>query len=253
MTIRTIAVLLTACAVAGRFGPATNKSDPKDGLTYVWIPPGVSDGLFRWGCRVLRHEKPAHQVHHHKGFCWADVVTQQAYQRVTGKNRPATRAPIFRRGTWIGTKRRLIAKHRGGCRPKRVDTRRGPVHGCALRNLDEIAWYDKNSGNQSQEVGQKSRTLRAVRYAGNTWQWVADWSGRTGRRRERSNRARRGTLKQPAAVPGAALPGSRARRTRLCRDTHLRQARHSVRGRGVSLDSPDLLQKMKRDWNDRAR
>jgi len=42
------------------------------------------------------------------------------------------------------------------------------------------AWYDKNSGNQSQEVGQKSpNAFGLYDMLGKLWQWVADWSGRT--------------------------------------------------------------------------
>jgi len=88
--------------------------------------------------------------------------------------------------------------------------------GVRYGNLDEIAWYDKNSGNQSQEVGQKSRTP-----SGCTICWGTLGSGsRTGPGRTRpAPRAdptgpASGSVKTAARrVPGAALPGSRARRT----------------------------------------
>lgn len=66
----------------------TNKVNPKDGLTYVWIPPGT----FRMGCspgdnECFDNEKPAHQVTITKGFWLGQTpVTQQAWQRVTGQN-----------------------------------------------------------------------------------------------------------------------------------------------------------------------
>ena len=62
--------------------------NPKDGLTYVWIPPGK----FQMGCspadaECFDNEKPAHQVTITKGFWLGQTaVTQQAYERVIGKN-----------------------------------------------------------------------------------------------------------------------------------------------------------------------
>jgi uncharacterized caspase-like protein len=60
----------------------------KDGLTYVWIPPG----RFMMGCSqgdsdCDDDEKPAHEVEITKGFWLGQApVTQQAYQHVIGQN-----------------------------------------------------------------------------------------------------------------------------------------------------------------------
>ena len=81
-----------ACAAAGLLSaqqPAAGakKVNSKDGLTYVWVPPGK----FQMGCSpgdadCGDDEKPAHQVTITKGFWLGQTsVTQEAYQRVIGK------------------------------------------------------------------------------------------------------------------------------------------------------------------------
>src|ERR1019366_6834358 len=66
-----------------------SRGNPKDGLGYVWIPPGT----FTMGCSTGEtecnrpDEKPAHEVTITKGFWLGQTpVTQAAYQRVVGSN-----------------------------------------------------------------------------------------------------------------------------------------------------------------------
>jgi hypothetical protein len=66
----------------------TKRTNPKDGLTYVWIPAGH----FRMGCsqgdkECADDEQPAHEVTITRGFWIGQTeVTQEAYERVMGKN-----------------------------------------------------------------------------------------------------------------------------------------------------------------------
>ena len=95
--MRSMAGLLVTCAAAGLLSAqqptttlvaGTKKVNLKDGLTYVWVPPGK----FQMGCspgdaECGDDEKPAHEVTITKGFWLGQTaVTQQAYERVTGKN-----------------------------------------------------------------------------------------------------------------------------------------------------------------------
>jgi len=177
MTIRTIAVLLTACAVAGPLSAQQpTRVNPKDGLTYVWIPPGK----FQMGCSAgdaecFDNEKPAHQVTIAKGFWLGRTsVTQQAYQRVTGKNPASHKGANLPVEEVDWNEAQAYCKAIGGRLPTEAEweyAARAGSTGVRYGNLDEIAWYDKNSGNQSQEVGQKSpNAFGLYDMLGNTWQ-----------------------------------------------------------------------------------
>ena len=75
------------------------RENSKDGLTYVWIPPG----RFMMGCspgddQCNSDEKPSHPVSISKGFWMGQTeVTQEAYQRVLGQNPSASKE---RCGPW---------------------------------------------------------------------------------------------------------------------------------------------------------
>ena len=81
-------VLLSAALAQVARKTGTTRINPKDGLTYVWIPPGT----FTMGCspgdsECDDSEKPAHRVTITKGFWIGQTeVTQAAYKRIIGSN-----------------------------------------------------------------------------------------------------------------------------------------------------------------------
>ena len=80
----TFALTYCLCAHAQLLPPV--RENPKDGLKYVWIPPGT----FMMGCspgdnECQRDEKPPHQVTITKGFWMGQTeVTVAAYRRFAG-------------------------------------------------------------------------------------------------------------------------------------------------------------------------
>jgi formylglycine-generating enzyme required for sulfatase activity len=159
----------------------TPKVNDKDGLKYVWIPPGT----FQMGCSAgdaecFSGEKPAHEVTITKGFWIGQTpVTQEAYQRVVGNN------PSHFKGDQFPVEQVNWSEAQSYCRAAgmRLPTEaeweyaaRGGSTGSRYGDLDRIGWYRNNSGNTTHVVGQKeANAFGLYDMLGNVSQWVADW------------------------------------------------------------------------------
>ena len=172
-----------AVAPSAAIAAGTTTVNPKDGLTYVWIPPGT----FMMGCspgdnECFPVEKPAHRETITRGFWLGQTsVTQQAYQRVTGQN------PSVFKGVnlpvesvdWDEAKAYCVAI--GGRLPTEAEweyAARAGSTDARYGNLDEIAWHKGNSGFTTHGVGQKqANAFGLYDMLGNVQQWTADWFG----------------------------------------------------------------------------
>jgi formylglycine-generating enzyme required for sulfatase activity len=153
--------------------------NPKDGLTYVWIPPGV----FAMGCspgdsECEADENPSHPVELPNGFWLGQTeVTNAAYHRVVPTSSPfppkEAKLPVVGL-SWLEAKAYCAAI--GGRLPVEAEweyAARGGTTGAYYGVPAKIAWYAANSGDARHEVA----TLQPNAYGvydmlGNASEWV---------------------------------------------------------------------------------
>jgi formylglycine-generating enzyme required for sulfatase activity/tetratricopeptide (TPR) repeat protein len=155
---------------------------------FVKIPPGEFDmGCSPSDTQCYEDEKPQHHVRISKGFeIGKYLVTQAMWESVMGSN-PSTFKGADRpveRVSWNDVQEflwRMNAKNDGyryrlsteaeweyAARAGRMSARYG--------ELDTIAWYDGNSGNDTHPVGQKQANAWGLYdMLGNVFEWVQDW------------------------------------------------------------------------------
>ncbi len=157
--------------------------NPTDDLPYVWIPPGS----FTMGCspadpECARDEKPAVQVTIAKGFWMGQTpVTQEAYQRVTGKSPGYFKGAKFPADSMSWDEAQSYCQATGMRLPTEAEweyAARAGTTASRYGDLDQIAWYGVNSSDKTHEVMQKQpNAWNLYDMLGNVWEWTVDWYG----------------------------------------------------------------------------
>lgn len=158
-------------------------------IAFCFCPPGrFLMGSPKTDRESMDRERPQHNVKLTKGF-WMGrhPVTQAQWETVMGSSpskfqsraRPVERvswedvvAFCVRLGELEGNTYRLPteAEWEYACRAGTNSARYG--------ELDEIAWHGKNSGGETQPVGQKKPNVWGFHdMLGNVFEWCADWFG----------------------------------------------------------------------------
>lgn len=154
--------------------------NPKDELTYVWIPPGT----YTMGCspgdtECKPDESPAHLVELPAGFWMGQTeVTNAAYRRIVpAASFPAAEAKLpVTNVSWREAKAYCGAI--GGRLPAEAEweyAARGGVASPYYGVPSRIAWYAANSGGVRHEVGGKQPNAYGLYdMLGNASEWVLD-------------------------------------------------------------------------------
>jgi formylglycine-generating enzyme required for sulfatase activity len=173
--------LQTAPATILSMAAGTTKIHPKDGLKYVWMPPGT----FQMGCSAgdeecYRDEKPEHSVTITRGFWLGQTpVTQVAYQRVMGGSPSHFHGEQLPVETVPWSQAKAYCEAVGGRLPTEAEweyAARAGSEAPRYGDLDEIAWYMHNSDDKTHNAGLKQANQWGLYdMLGNVWEWVADW------------------------------------------------------------------------------
>jgi formylglycine-generating enzyme required for sulfatase activity len=172
--------------------PGEKKINPKDGLTYVWIPPAT----FKMGClgavmprptgvgveECLGNELPRQLIILSKGY-WIGqtLVPQHSYRQVMGDHPSHFQGDQLPVDSAFWEDAKTYCGRIGMRLPTEAEwehAARGGLSTERYGEIDEVAWYRGNSDRKTHPVAQKKPNPYGLYdVLGNVWEWVADWYG----------------------------------------------------------------------------
>jgi formylglycine-generating enzyme required for sulfatase activity len=155
-----------------------SKMNPKDGLTYLWIPPGnYTSGCSPNDTQCFPDETPNRKTTLTKGFWLSRTeVTQAAFEKIMGYNPSVFQGADLPVEYVSWEEADAYCTAIGGRLPSEAEweyAARAGTTGSRYGNLDEIAWYYGNAGLSTHPVGKKKpNAFGLYDMLGNVVEWT---------------------------------------------------------------------------------
>lgn len=161
--------------------PGDVKTNPKDGLKYVFIPPGkFTEGCSPGDNECYLDEFPTRPITLTRGYWLGQTeVTQAAYEKITGDNPSVFSGPNLPVDMVEWDDADYYCRQIDGRLPTEAEweyAARAGTKGSRYGKLDDIAWYWKNSNFTTHPVGlKKPNAFGLYDMLGNVVEWTYSW------------------------------------------------------------------------------